>query len=96
MTSAEALGILPVNESLSLFGKLGIINAKAKTDLRTTGLTASVDSTILRPNIGIGVIYHISHAISTRVEYEEFYKLGDSDGGTNKAGFWSLGISLKF
>lgn len=94
--SAAILGMVPLHHSLSLFAKLGVINAKAETNLRTTGLTASVNSTILRPNIGVGIIYDFGNAISTRLEYEEFYKLGDSEGGTDKAGFWSLGLSFRF
>lgn len=94
--NAAVLGLFPVNDSFTLFGKLGVINAKAETELRTTGLSASVNSTNLRANTGLGVTYNFGKAISGRFEYEEFYKLGDSEGGTRKVGLWSFAIQFKF
>lgn len=90
------LGMFPVNESLSLFGKLGVINAEAKTDLRATGLTASVSNTTLRAGAGLGLNYNLEKSIAARIEYEEFYKLGDTDGGTDKVGMWSVAILYRF
>lgn len=94
--NAAVLGMLPVNDSFTLFGKLGVINAKAETDLRTTGLSALVKSTNLRANAGIGATYDLGNNLSGRFEYEAFYKLGDSQGGTERVGLWSIGIQFKF
>lgn len=90
------LGMFPVSESLSLFGKLGVINAEAKTDLRATGLTASVSNTTLRTGAGLGLNYNLEKSIAARIEYEEFYKLGDTDGGTEQVSLWSAAILYRF
>lgn len=90
------LGMFPVSESLSLFGKVGLINAEAKTDLHATGLTVSVSNTTLRTGAGLGLNYQFEKSIAARIEYEEFYKLGDTDGGTEKVGLWSVAILYRF
>lgn len=89
-------GIVPVSESLSLFAKLGAINAKADTDLRATGFAVSISSTQLRANFGLGATYQFSQNLGARLEYEQFYKLGDNRGGTERVDLWSVGLVVRF
>lgn len=90
------LGILPLGESFSIFAKLGAINATAETSLKTSRFSASLDSTHLRANDGIGLTYDFGKGIGARLEYERFHKLGDTHGGTQRVELWSLGLAIKF
>lgn len=95
-TNLAALGILPLDETFSVFAKLGAINARADTKLETSGLSASVSSTNLRMDDGVGLMYELRPGVLTRLEYEQFHKLGNTQGGTERVGLWSLGLMLKF
>jgi OOP family OmpA-OmpF porin len=97
-----AVGILPINESFSVFGKLGVINAKAEADLsaQAPGYNASgsASSTNVRGNWGIGATYNLNKQLAFRVEAEQFSKLGD-DNSTGKkidVNLLSAGVQYKF
>lgn len=96
-----ALGILPINQSFAVFGKLGLINAKVESTVSATGpggsASASVSSTDWRPNYGIGVNYNVSKQFSIRAEYEQFSKLGNaSRTGEADVNLLSVGVAYKF
>jgi len=95
------VGILPINESFSLFGKLGVINAKVESSVRATGpgrsASASVSSTKLTPTYGIGATYNVNKQLGIRVEYELFSKLGDANKtGEADVSVLSAGVAYKF
>lgn len=96
-----ALGILPINESFSVFGKLGTIRAKVEAQSNATGpagaATGSVRSTDWESNFGIGGTYNISKQLGIRAEYERFNKLGDSAStGEGDVDLLSAGVMYKF
>lgn len=90
------LGSIPATDSLSIFLKLGAINATAETKLDSVGIAAAIQKTLIRPNVGIGANYAINDSLSARVEYEQFYGIGDDKGGTKKIAFGSIGLTFKF
>lgn len=99
--NVAVLGILPINEAFSAFAKLGVIDAKVKTDVSATGpggsASASASSTKLKTTWGIGASYQFSKQVGVRVEYEQFKKLGDaSTTGESDVSLVSAGIVLKF
>lgn len=94
--NVAALGIIPIYDSASVFIKAGVINAKADTSLNTSQLNASISSTHLRANTGVGFNYEFTKSLGVRFEYEQFYKLGDTHGGTQRVDFWSMGIAYRF
>ena len=98
--NVAGLGILPLNEKFSVFGKLGFIDARVTSNLGTTGLggaASSFGSTQWRPNYGIGGMYNVSKSTSVRVELERFDGIGDeSTSGRANIDFLSVGLSHKF
>lgn len=95
------LGIMPLDDKFSLFGKLGVIDARVSSNLATTGLggaaTGSFTSTRWRPNYGFGGMYHLTRDTSMRVELERFDGLGDSTTtGNANVNLVSLGLSHNF
>lgn len=96
-----ALGILPINESFSVFGKLGMINAKVETTVSANGpggaASASASSTNWKPNYGFGATYNVNKQFGIRAEYEQFSKLGDANKtGEADVNLLSVGLSYKF
>jgi OmpA-OmpF porin, OOP family len=96
------VGILPLHESFSIFGKLGLINAKVETTVSANGpggsASASTSSTKGRANWGFGATYHVNRQLGVRVEYEQFNKLGDDNTAPKKfdAMLVSAGVVYKF
>jgi len=94
-----ALGILPVTDSLSVFGKAGIVAAQVKSSLSATGLTSPGDtkSNVVAPLLGLGVSYKISDNTDLRAEYDHVSKLGKSDK-TDKltSNMISMGVAYHF
>lgn len=96
-----ALGILPLNDSFSVFARLGTIRAKVEASASATGpggaASGSVSSTDWKANWGIGASYNVTRQFGVRLEYEQFHKLGDSGTtGEGDVNLLSLGLSWKF
>ena len=96
-----AVGILPVNESFSVFGKLGVIYAKVDVAASATGTTStaftSANSTDFKPNVGVGASYQINKDVGVRAEYERFGKIGKSSvTGEADVDLFSAGVVVKF
>lgn len=96
-----ALGIMPLNESFSIFGKLGVIYAKVESSVDATGpggaASGSSSSTKLKTNWGGGVTYNINKQFGIRAEYEQFRKLGDSSTtGESNVNMLSAGVVYTF
>ena len=96
-----ALGILPVNDTFSVFGKLGVIDAKVKTNWSASGAPASLsgghEETRAEPLYGIGGMMKLTDNASLRVEYERINNLGDSaKTGKADADLVSLGLQYRF
>lgn len=85
-----ALGVYPVNEQFSVFGKLGLIMWEAEASDTTAGVPFSqkIDGTDI--SFGLGVGYNFTRNLGLRAEWELF-KTDDGD-----ASLLSLGILFRF
>jgi OOP family OmpA-OmpF porin len=95
-----ALGILPITDSFSVFGKAGVVAARVKSDLTTTPAstaTASTSANAISPLIGLGASYKVSDTMDVRAEYDHASNLGKS-GKTGKltANMLSVGLAYHF
>ncbi|MDP2822273.1 MAG: outer membrane beta-barrel protein [Sulfuritalea sp.] len=101
-----AVGIMPLGQDFSVYGKLGTIYSTLKTDITTSGavfLAAGTPANRKRTEFdwayGLGVQYDINKALSVRAEWERFDRLGNE--GTNATGqynfnLYSVGLNFKF
>lgn len=96
-----ALGILPLTDSLSVFGKAGLVAARVKSDLAATGsaatATGSASANVVSPLFGLGLDYKLNPAVDLRAEYDHASNLGKS-GKTGKltADMLSVGLAYHF
>ena len=96
-----ALLLLPLNDSFTVFGKLGAVAAKVDSSL-TAGAPASLASgsesvRVYDPLLGVGALYKVSDHVDLRADYDYVGNLGKS-GKTGKmdANMFSLGIAYNF
>lgn len=93
----SAVGMAPINDTVSLFGKIGAIDAtvKVKAAVAVPALgtfSGSAKSSDWRGTYGIGASYRFSRDISVRAEYEHFNNLGSSDTGKEDVNLFTIGI----
>lgn len=72
-----AVGIAPLNDKFSVFGKIGAYRGKAEATVSVAGFSAIGDSSATRAVYGIGVMYDVSKAFGIRAEYEHFNDWGN-------------------
>lgn len=95
------LGILPIMDDLSILGKAGIIDAKAKSSLSANAPATSAsgnDSTNeVLPLFGIGASYKVSQAVDVRVDLDHVSGIGKSGKtGEMNSTMLSLGAAYHF
>jgi OOP family OmpA-OmpF porin len=95
-----ALGILPLSDSFSIFGKAGIIGAKTDSKLTATGLSSSSwKSTTheILPLVGVGATYKLSQNFDLRADYDYVSGIGKSSKtGVMKSNMISVGVAYNF
>ncbi|MCK9283221.1 MAG: outer membrane beta-barrel protein [Rhodocyclaceae bacterium] len=96
-----ALGIVPIGEKFSLFGKVGVIYAYLSANASGGGIASgaggSESSTKLKSHWSIGGDYALNNNWAVRAEFERFSDLGDKNsvGGVD-VDLVSVGLICKF
>lgn len=93
----DAVGILPIYDNFSFFGKVGAYSIDAELSASALGATASNSERKSDLTYGLGLNYNITKNVGIRGEWERFRKVGD----TNKTGqtdidLLSIGVVYKF
>jgi OOP family OmpA-OmpF porin len=83
----SALGILPLGERLSVFGRLGMAEVKARTQIEGA-LAAVEDDDETELIVGIGGLFNLTRQWGVRLEYE---RLNDT-----KIDLISIGVQYRF
>jgi OOP family OmpA-OmpF porin len=96
-----ALGIVPVTDSISVFGKVGVVAARVKSSLTAgtpaSAATGNISANAISPLIGLGASYKISDTMDVRAEYDHASDLGKSGKtGKMKADMVSVGLAYHF
>jgi OOP family OmpA-OmpF porin len=95
------LGIFPLDNNFSVFGKLGVVDARVTADLYGSELggigNGSYGDSRWRPEYGIGGMYNLTKDTALRVEYEQINGVGASNTtGQANVDLVSLGLSHRF
>ncbi len=95
----DAVGMLPITDKFSAFGRVGLNYAQARDAFRGTGMV-----NVLNPNpstratnvkVGLGLQYDFSEALAMRVEAER-YRINDAVGNKGDIDLISLGLIYRF
>lgn len=97
--TVAGLGIYPINDQFSVFGKLGMIRAQVKATDAGGGFGAGeeINEAKWKVTYGLGGSYNYSKNIGIRAEWERFSKLGDAETtGSADVNMLSLGLVGRF
>ena len=83
-----AVGILPISERFSLFGKAGVLMTTVSATIAGGGVSASDDDDDTELHLGVGAMFHLTDRWSIRGEWE---RTQDS-----KIEMISIGIQYRF
>ena len=97
----DVVGILPLDGSFSVFGKVGAYISKTKLEVTATGgggaATDSASKTDTNAKFGLGANYAFTKNVGVRVEWENYSNLGDENNtGEGDVNLFSVGITYKF
>ena len=95
----DALGILPITNNFSAFGRVGVHYTEARDTFSGTG---AVVVTNPRPSkkeanlkVGVGVQYDVTPSLGLRAEAER-YRINDAVGNRGDIDVYSLGLLYRF
>lgn len=99
-----AVGVIPLPNRFSLFGKLGTGYATNSGSMSPSGvalpLLAPADLGPKRSEwnskYGLGASYEMSNKLGLRFEYERINSFGDGRGADGNVGVWSLGLTKRY
>jgi OmpA-OmpF porin, OOP family len=94
----DMVGTLPVNDQLSLLGRVGMHNARARDTFTSTGFVVSQTNPEKKENnykVGFGFSYKFSQSMSLRGELER-YRINDAVGNKGDINVASLSLVFPF
>jgi OOP family OmpA-OmpF porin len=100
----DAVGIVPLRNGFSLYGKLGTIYAPNNSSISGGGAAGPMWTlTDLNPKrsdwnskYGLGASYDLSKNLGLRFEYERINNIGDLRTGDGNVGMWSFGLTKRY
>lgn len=99
-----AVGIIPLPNRFSLFGKLGTSYGAGASSVSTGGVMPQLLTpadpiprrTEWNSKYGLGASYEMSNKLGLRFEYERSNSLSDGRIGEGNVGMWSLGLTKRY
>lgn len=94
----EALGVgmLPLGDKFSVYGKAGIYRAETEARLNTVILTETQKESNFDLTFGFGVRFDVAKNLALRAEWQRYMDVGGDDIGEADIDVISFGVLLKF
>jgi OOP family OmpA-OmpF porin len=87
------LGILPLANRFSLFGKAGLF--RSESDLNISGI-ANESETNTGLTFGVGAMFDVTSNVSVRAEWQRYQDVGGGDTGEADVDVMSVGALFRF
>ena len=92
-----AVGMLPLAERFSLFGKLGLYRADTDIEVNFVGLGSVTDSDSNTDlTFGIGVRFDVTPRLGVRLEWQRYSGVAAADFDEGDVDVMSLGVAWRF
>lgn len=96
----DAVGMLPLDEKFSVFGRLGLSYAQARDNFTSTlavpaPTTPSPSKNALNYKAGLGIQYDFTESLGVRLEAER-YRVNDGVGNKGDINMYSVGLIYRF
>ena len=91
---------LPVTDSLSVFGKAGVVAARVKSSLVAEAPASAASNSssvnVVRPLLGVGASYKLSENVDLRADFDHVSGLGKVATGKMNDNMFSVGVGYNF
>ena len=96
--AVEALGlaIMPVGESVAIFGKAGIYRATTEARANTTTVVGDFEESNADLTAGFGVRVDITRSLAVRADWQRYFDVGGGNIGVSDIDVLSVGVQLRF
>lgn len=95
----DAVGMLPIVDKISAFGRIGVTYANAKDSFAGTGAVTVTDPNPSERDtnykVGLGLQYDLTESLSVRAEAER-YRINDAVGNKGDIDLMSVGLIYRF
>ena len=91
-----AIGMLPVADRFSIYGKAGIYRGETDANVNTFALVTSVSESNTDLTFGVGARFDFTRNIAGRVEWQRYTDVGGGDIGEADIDMISVGAIFKF
>ena len=95
----DALGILPITDNFSAFGRVGVHYTEARDTFSGTGAVVVTNPSPSKKEanlkVGLGVQYDVTPSLGLRAEAER-YRINDAVGNRGDIDVYSLGLLYRF
>jgi OOP family OmpA-OmpF porin len=93
----SAVGILPIAERFSAFGRLGLYRADTDIDVNFPGVGSAGDSDSNTDlTFGVGLRYDFAQNVGVRAEWQRFSDVSAADFGEGDVDVISVGLVVRF
>ena len=92
----SAVGILPINQQFSVFGRLGLTAWSVDLNVTVAGLPGSASASGTDTTYGLGVQWDINNQFGLRGEWQQFQSLGDDNTGQSDVSVVGVSALMKF
>jgi OOP family OmpA-OmpF porin len=96
----DAVGMLPLGDKFSVFGRVGMQYAQAKDTFTSSGAAPTPanpnpSKNALNYKVGVGAQYDFNQSLGMRIEAERF-RINDAVGNNGDINMYSLGLVYRF
>jgi OmpA-OmpF porin, OOP family len=95
----DLVGTLPVTESLSVLGRVGVQRARTRASFSGAGTAGVANTTPTKTDtnykVGVGLQYEVNRSFWVRGEVER-YRINDAVGGKGNVNLYSVGLVFPF
>ena len=95
----DLVGILPLSDQFSVFGRIGAAYAQSRANFARTGVPSLISSSTSRNDtnlkVGLGMQYAITEALAVRAELER-YRISDPVRNRGNIDMASIGLVYRF
>lgn len=98
LIGVEGVGILPLNDVFSLFGKAGagVAITKAKLSSNISEINDSVNKTRIVPILGAGMEWNLTPKLALRTEYEGVFGVSKEEDSGFDTNFHLFTVGMKY
>ena len=92
-----AVGMLPINNQFSLYGKAGLYRGEVKASATLFGVSDSLKETNTDLTFGFGAQFNVTRELGLRAEWQRYTSMGDNATiGESDVDVMSLGLVYRF